>query len=109
MTTLRLFTSNSNMWHYHCPITPSLPRGTMSDWHVTILFFFKLKKNKKLKKKKSKKPHADTWHIINTVTMQLMVKNWLQRIFQNRDSIESNKNEGPTWDFTTKIRTSEMI
>ena len=75
----------------------------MSDWHVAILFYFlknykknyKIKKKlKKIKKKKSKKPHADTWHIINTVTGQLTERNQLQRIFKNRDSIESNKNEG---------------
>jgi len=34
------------------------------------------------------------WHIISTVTDQLTEMNQLQRIFENRDSIESNKNGG---------------
>ena len=49
-----------------------------------------MKKNKI----KIKKPRADTWHIISTVTGQLTKRNRLQRIFKNRDSIESNKNGG---------------
>jgi len=28
--------------------------------------------------------------------------NWLQRICQNRNSIKSNKDGGPTWDLDTK-------
>jgi len=32
------------------------------------------------------------WHIISIVTGQLTERNQLQRIFENTDSIESNKN-----------------
>jgi len=86
----------------------SLPHHTVSaTWHNVRLTrdnfnFFKRNYKKKLKikkklkkiKKKSKHPHADTWHIISTVTGQLTERNQLQRIFENKDSIESNKNEG---------------
>ena len=40
-TTLRLFISNSDMWHCHCHITLSILRDTMSDWHMIIFTFFK--------------------------------------------------------------------
>ena len=41
----------SDTCHYHYHITLSLPRGTMTAWHV-IFFFYFLKKIQKIKIKK---------------------------------------------------------
>ena len=45
-------------WH----VALALTHGTIVTWHVDT--FFEIKKIKKKFKKKSKKPRADTWHVL---------------------------------------------
>jgi len=84
----------------HCHITLSLPRGTMTTWHVAIFWFFKKiqKIKKKIQKNKNKKiqkiEELTRGTPSNGVNLDLTEMTNVRRFNKKGDQLETFKNLG---------------